>query len=117
MTRISGTDHLLLLLQEQIGKFGKDKAGRRVAGPVTPSATAAPMDRLRAIASREGVSDEELRRALVRALLVRQLGEALGNDPAFEAMAGDVLRTINESPEGPALLDRAMRQLMDRSKD
>jgi hypothetical protein len=67
------------------------------------------------MAAREGLSDEDLRRALVRTLLVRQLGEALGSDPAFERIAGDVLRMISESPQGPALLDQAIRQLSEPS--
>lgn len=111
MTRISSADHVLLLLQEQLGRLGKERPTRRTPGASALGATPEPMVRLRAIVARDGLSDEDLQRALVRTLLVQQLGEALGSDAAFEAIAGDVVRIIGESAEGRALLDRAMQQL------
>ncbi|WEJ98138.1 MAG: hypothetical protein P0Y59_14420 [Candidatus Sphingomonas phytovorans] len=111
MTRITNADHVLLLLQEQLARLGKDRAGRTAKPAPVRAGVPEPMARLRALAGREELSDDDLRRALVRGLLVQQLGEAIGNDPAFEAIAGDVLRIIGESEQGRALVDRAIQQL------
>lgn len=111
MTRISTADQVLLLLQEQLNRSGKDRAARR--GPAAPAqaGTPDPMARLRALAGRDGISDEDMTRALVRSLIVQQLGEALGADPTFEKIASDVTRIILASPGGKELLDQAIRQL------
>ncbi|WP_034158865.1 hypothetical protein [Sphingomonas sp. ERG5] len=111
MTRINPTDQVLLLLQEQLNRLGKDRTVQRGQPAPVQSGTPEPMARLRALAGREGITDEDMKRALVRGLIVQQLGEAIGNDPAFEAIASDVARIIEESPAGRDLLDRAMRQL------
>lgn len=111
MTRISNSDHVLLLLQDQIARLAKDRAGRAGRVPPARGGVPEPLVRLRALARRAGVSEDELKRALVRGLLVQQLGEALGGDPAFEAVAGDVLRIIGESAGGQELIDRALAQL------
>ena len=111
MTRISNADHVLLLLQEQLGRLSKDRTGRQAPASGVRTGTPEPMARLRALAGRDGLSDEDLQRALVRTLLLQQLGEAMGSDPAFEAIAADVVRIIGDSPEGRALLDRAMLEL------
>ncbi|QNA82942.1 hypothetical protein G4G27_02125 [Sphingomonas sp. So64.6b] len=111
MTRINPADQVLLLLQEQLNRLGKDRAAPRGRPAPAQGPTPEPMARLRALAGRDGITDEDMKRALVRGLIIQQLGEAIGNDPAFEAVAGDVARIIGASPAGRELLDRAMRQL------
>jgi hypothetical protein len=113
MTRITNADHVLLLLQEQLARLGKERAAQRGSAPGIRPGTPAPMTRLRALAGRKGLSEEDMKRALVRSLLVQQLGEALGSDPAFEAIARDVVRIIGESPAGRDLLELAMQQLAE----
>lgn len=110
MTRISNADQVLLLLQEQIARLPKNKGTVGGARPAR-SGTPEPMARLRSLAACDGLSDDDLKRALVRGLLVQQLGDAIGNDPAFEAVAGDVLRIIGETADGRDLIERALRQL------
>ena len=111
MTRVSNADHVLLLLQEQLGRLGKEKSARRAPAPAARKGTPEPVTRLRALAAREGISEDDMKRALVRSVLVQQLGEAIGTDPAFEAIASDVMRIIGESDAGRDLLDKAMLQL------
>lgn len=110
MTRIGSADQVLMLLQEQIGLLAKSKSAK--AAPSTRSGTPEPMARIRALAARDGLSDDDLKRALVRGLLVQQFGDAIGNDPAFERVAGDVMRIIGDTAEGRALLDHALTQLV-----
>lgn len=107
MPRIDGTAAVLALVQEQLHRLGKGRA--RSTGPKTEAAT--PLDRLRVLAGRDGLSDDDLKRALVRSLLVQQLGESIGNDAAFELVAGDVLRILSNSDAGRAALAGAVRRL------
>lgn len=112
MTRINGADAVLALVQEQLHRLGKDRAQAR--SPNAKAGATTPLDRLRALAGRDGLSDDDVKRALVRGLLVQQLGESVGNDPAFEHVAGDVLRILGDSDDGRALLDRALQELTTR---
>lgn len=115
MTRISNSDHVLVLLREQLQKLGrtrKESAGR--AAEVRGS-TPRPIARLQAMASPE--DGEEFRRTLVRAILTEEMGEAMANDPAFLAVVDDVYRMISASPDGAALIDRAGRQLRGASRE
>lgn len=111
MTRITNADQVMLLLHEQLGRLAKDRAKRTGSAQSATKGTPPPVERLRALAGRHDVSEDELKRALVRGLLTQQLGEAVAGDPAFEAVAGDVLRIIADSPAGRDLLERAMAQL------
>jgi hypothetical protein len=109
MTRISNSDHVLVLLREQLQKLGrtrKEDAGR--AAEVRGS-TPRPIARLQAMAPPE--EGDEFRRTLVRAILTEEMGEAMANDPAFLAVVDDVYRMISASPDGAELIDRAGRQL------
>lgn len=114
MTRISNADQVLLRLHEQLRRLGKDRIARGGAAGVRESRQE-PAVRLRALAARGGVSQEELGRTVVRSLLADQFGDTIGNDPAFDVIADDVARIIADSESGRALLDRALAQLTDRS--
>ena len=109
MTRITNADHVLLLLREQLQKIGrsrKERPGR--AGEVRGS-TPRPIARLQAMGSAE--DGEEFRRSLVRAILTEEMGEAMANDPSFQAVVENVYRMISATPDGQELIDRAGRQL------
>ena len=109
MTRISNTDHVLLLLREQLQKIGQSRKERTArSGPVRGS-TPRPIARLRAMDSLE--DGEEFRRTLVRAILTEEMGEAMANDPSFQAVVDNVYRMISATPDGQELIDRAGRQL------
>jgi hypothetical protein len=110
MTRISNADQVLLLLQEQISRLEKTRSNTRVTAS-RRSGTPEPMARVRGLTAHKELSEDDLKRALVRGLLVQQLGDAIGNDPAFEAVANDVIRIIGDTQEGRDLLDRALLQL------
>ncbi|HEX8223884.1 MAG TPA: hypothetical protein VF605_08720 [Allosphingosinicella sp.] len=110
MTRISTTDQVLVMLREQLQKIGqtrKERTGR--TGTVRGASTPRPIARLRAMDSLE--EGEEFRRTLVRAILTEEMGEAMANDPSFQAVVDNVYRMISSTPDGEALIDRAGRQL------
>ena len=111
MTRVNGSDHVLLLLRERLQKMERDRSGtasRAARGRgVTPGAT----QRLQALAGIASIPPDEFKRTLVRALLSEEMGDGVANDPDFQSVADDVFRVISESEEGRALIDRAAQAL------
>jgi hypothetical protein len=114
MTRVTGSDHVLLLLRERLQKMERGRTGSAAragrSGAATPGATA----RLQALAALDQIAPDEFRRTLVRSLLSEEMGDAVANDPAFQAIADDVFRVISDSEEGRALIDRAAQELRAR---
>ena len=112
MTRVTNADQVLLLLRERLSRLDRAR-GKRAAGTgAKRPATARPVERLRTL---DGVSDEEFRRTLVRALLAEELGDGIVADPSFQRVADEVFRVISSTTDGRDLIDRASRQLADRA--
>jgi hypothetical protein len=111
MTRITASDQVLMLLREQLQRISRDRAGRAGRAGTAARADGAPVARLRALAGREGLNDEEFRRTFVRALLAEQLGERVALDPGFQSIADDVYRIVSEDEDARALIGRALEQL------
>lgn len=110
MTRIGNTDQVLLLLREQLQKLGQNRKERTSrSATVRGASTPRPIARLRAMDSYE--EGEEFRRTLVRAILTEEMGEAMANDPSFQAVVDNVYRMISATPDGQELIDAAGRQL------
>lgn len=116
MTRISNVDQVLLLLQEQLKRVGKNRRAnaKRSASRTNPT-TSSPIDRVRLLSALDALSEDDVRRALVQGLLAEAFGERLTNDASFQSVVDRVARIIAESPDGPALLDRAVLQLRTTS--
>ena len=112
MTRITGSDHILLLLRERLARG--ERMGQAGRSATARAGSAAPLDRLRALTAFDGLNPDERRRAVVHGVLVDELGDAVGNDPAFQATLDEVVRIIGDLPEGPTLIDRAAAVLTGR---
>ncbi len=109
MTRIGSTDQVLLLLREQLQKLGQTRKERTSRSGTVRKSTLRPIARLQAMGSLE--EGEEFRRTLVRAILTEEMGEAMANDPSFQAVVDNVYRMISATPDGQDLIDAAGRQL------
>ncbi|MCW4463808.1 hypothetical protein OK349_19050 [Sphingomonas sp. BT-65] len=112
MTRIGNVDQILLLLREQLQRAGEGRA--RSGASQTRAGDRAeqrPLDRARTLASLGAIDPEERRRLIVRTLLLEELDETAGADPAFAALADQVLAMVRDVPGGDELIDRAVRQL------
>ena len=111
MTRIGNVDQVLLLLREQLQRAGKGRqtARKSRSGPAAPR----PLDRVRALAAIDSLSDDELRRAVVRGVLTEEFGEAVGNDAALQTIVDEVVRIIGETQGGSELISRAVAQLKE----
>lgn len=112
MTRITGTDQVLLLLRERLARgTGTGSTARHGA---LARGERAPLDRLRAMAGFDALDPDERRRAVVHGLLIEELGEGVANDAGFQAVLGDVMRIIGDMPGGVDLIDRAATALRGR---
>ncbi|WP_375397065.1 hypothetical protein [uncultured Sphingomonas sp.] len=103
MSEIKATDQILLLLREQLQRSDRART-RTTARDEHRSAT--PQERIAVLAVLKDLPERDFRRALIRSLLSERLGEELVADPAFDAVTGEVLRIIDDSPEARILLDR-----------
>lgn len=112
MTQIGNVNQVLLLLREQLERTSRGRAaGRRGRIAGTESRESRPLERARALAALDGLSEGEVRRAVVRGLLVDAFGEAMSNDPAFQTVIDEVFRIIADVEGGADLLDQAVAQL------
>ncbi|MEI9851962.1 MAG: hypothetical protein WDN24_15270 [Sphingomonas sp.] len=112
MTRIGTVDQVLLLLREQLQRAGRARPGARGEAPARlDRAAGRPLERVRALAALDALDPEEVRHAVVRGLLTEEFGDGIGNDAALQTMVDRVVRTIDETPGGRELIDRAVAEL------
>lgn len=106
MTRVTGADHVVLLLREKLARAARERTERSGAARIG-QAGSRPLERLRAMDGLDGLSEDERRRAVVQGLLAEEFGDGIANDAAFHAILDDVMRIIAALPGGPELVDRA----------
>lgn len=111
MASIGRIDQAVLLLQERLARLGNRKgeaASEIESGRV---ADTDPVRQLQALSRRGQLAPDELRKALVRALLADTLGNALGSSLEFQGVADDVAKILAENERGRELLDHAIAEL------
>ena len=112
MARINNVDQALLLLREQLQRSERSgPAARKRRSGAAREASPRPIDRVRALAALDTLSDDDVKRALVRGLLADQLGDGVTNDARFQQVVDEVVRMLLDAPEGRTLLDGALEQL------
>lgn len=107
MTHITNAEYVLMLLRshlERARKFERKQAPAR-------EARAGSLQRLRELASAEGLSEADLARALIASLLGDEFGAELAVEPRFQAMVEDVRLAIERDDAAKALLQRAITQI------
>jgi hypothetical protein len=104
---ISSIDRVVLLLRERLRERSSVTSGRRAGA-----------DRLRserrsvdAMAAISGVTDEQLKRALVQRLLCDHFGDDLVNDASFQAVVDQVMQSLQTEASVSQLLDGAVSDL------
>jgi hypothetical protein len=115
MTRVTGSDHVLLLLRERLQRLDRKRDSKTSRTGGGQKATPPPMERLQMLAGLDEISREELQRTLVRAVLSEELGEAVVNEPAFQSIAAEVFQVITATADGRELIERAAEQLRSGS--
>jgi hypothetical protein len=112
MTRISNVDHVMLLLRTQLQRMAKSDRQQKSGKISTPAERRGPaVGRIEEITRVDELSEDDLARTLVGALLVDEFGEAVANDPKFQALVDDVHRIIASDADSKALLQDALREV------
>jgi len=111
MTRVGNVEQILLLLREQLQRSARARPARSAAAQRADPASPRPIDRACALTALDALSEEDQRRAVVRGLLAEELGDAIGNDAAFQQVIDEVVRIIADMPGGDELMARAVEQL------
>ncbi len=111
MTSPSRIDHAVLLLQERLRALKRDSGARTTRAAGAGVRRADPLGSLRHLAQQGRIGDEELRKAFVRTLLGESLGEDLLRSIAFQSIADQVLRILEDSEDGRALIAAALAEL------
>jgi len=114
MTRVSSSDQILLLLRERLQRLNQGRGTPTNRSNRNDPAPRTPLARLKALSALDGLSTEELGRAMIRSLLSEELGEAASSDPSFAAVAEEVSRMIESNEEGRTLIERAALELRTR---
>ena len=112
MTRIGNVDHVLMLLQQQLQKLNSTDKRQQVRRTDTSSKaqSTTSMQRVASLSAKNSLSDEQIERALLRALLVDELGEAMGEDYRFDRVVSEVYRIICDDEKTRKLLQDALEQ-------
>lgn len=113
MTTLNRVDQAVLLLKERLRKLGENQGKRAEGAPVSANRAESEsrLTPIRQLMRQQDVGDQELRRALVRALLADSLGEELTTSLNFQSIADEVVRLIEETEGGRELLERALGEL------
>jgi hypothetical protein len=113
MTRISNVDQVLMLLRQQLDRLGKSGRARKSgsAGASAPQRRQSAAGRIEAVMRTDDLSEEDLGRTLVAALLVDEFGEGAANDHKFRKLADEVYRIVASDSEAKRLLTDALKEI------
>lgn len=110
MTRISNVDQVLMLLRQQLQRLGKSERSAKGSGTAATRAERRPPapTRIEAVLRDTPLSEEDLARTLIQAMLVDEFGEAVANDHKFQNVSAEVYRLIARDPEASRVLSAAL---------
>lgn len=108
--RLGPVDQALVLLAEQLKRLERAQP-RGNASAATRAASADPLSRVRQLAARGGLADEELERALVMSLIAGRFGERRMNGVRFQAVARLVTEILRADPATRELMGQAVERL------
>lgn len=113
MTRITNADQILALLRAHLDRAERARASSNKAPPRERS-DAGPVERLRTAAAASDMTDDQLDRALIGALLAEQLGPNVAASPAFHTLVSEVATIIERDSETKKLLAAARQQFLTK---
>lgn len=111
MTRINPADQILIMLRAQLEHAGKTKRARPQAPRTSTRSKRSALERVRNTLTTGDAPLQELRRALVSALLVEEFGETTLNAPQFQNLVDRVMATIQHDQEANTILETALSAL------
>ena len=108
----------MLLLRQQLQRLARGEAGTRSArtAPSHSAQRESPLHRVSALVSLGDLSQEDLGKSLIRALLAEEFGSELSNEPKFDRIVTEVHRMIAGDSEAKSLLDGSLELLRQSAK-
>lgn len=112
MTRITNVDQVLLQLRQQLQRLSRNAQSVHAtkSGSTVPAIRRSALRRIVELDRFDDLTGEEFERALIRALLIDEFGEAVANEPKFQQLSNDVFRIISSDRPTRELLQRAARK-------
>ena len=111
MTRISNADHVLLLLRNHLERMQKARGKRASVKRGDAGRQTTPLQRLERLASVSDLSESDLQRGLIEAVLADEFGADVSNDARFHGVVSEVLSAISKDERASAMLRDACRTL------
>ena len=109
MPPVSNIDRLVLILRQKLSARRRPDSG----GPTRRSAGRSPsgIAGVRALAAVGDVDEGALRRSLIQAILIDELGGQSVNDARFQQIVERVTEALEQDAGGSGLLDRVLADL------
>jgi len=113
VTRINHVDQVLMLLRQQLQGMAKTDRSRRGgrSSRTGPQQRRSAAKRIEAMARAGDLSEEDLARSLIGALLVDEFGEAAASDHKFQKLVEDVHRIIASDPQASSTMAEAVKKV------
>lgn len=113
MTRITQSDQIVQLLRQQLQRVAGQKGTARKSRTEKTTDRQSTKGRVEALAALQNLPEDDVERAILRMLLADEIGEAIGNDPKFQAVIEKVHQMIRSDRETKRLLESAIQVLRE----
>lgn len=110
MSSITRIDQAVLLLRDRLKRLN-ERASPARSSQAHPTGRSDPLVSLRQLVQQGGIAPDELRKGLVRTLLADSLGQELADSLEFQSISDQVLRILEGSDAGRALVEKALSEL------
>jgi hypothetical protein len=104
MTRVGNTDQILALIRAQLQRMAKRERGDAAGKTESGRDTLTPRQRVEALATMKGFSDQDFARALIRGLLAEELGEGVASSPGFQSVLERTYAALDADAETRAAM-------------
>jgi hypothetical protein len=112
LTKISNSDHVLILLRAQLERAKKAGRTDKAQPKKTSDIREGPVARVRSLALYDNLSQVDLARALVSGLLLEHFGEEVVNAAKFQGLVDEIISQLGANTAGKELLDQATIELL-----
>lgn len=111
---IGNVNQVMALVRNQLERMARDKrAGAKGKAGRSDPARSTQKSRLQALSNLSDLPDGEFERLLVGALLSREFGEDVTQDPRFQSVVDRTWRIMRDDAELRAAIDAVRTQLQD----
>lgn len=118
MVMIGNVDQVMALVRSQLERMSRDKRiGSTSKANRGGQAPATDKSRLQALSNLSDLPDGEFERLLVGALLSREFGEEVSQDPRFQSVVDRTWKIMQDDEELRATIQQVRRGLQDGRQD